>query len=141
MMPKCCGSFELVVAAPVGRQEAQPSVPLYADPFVMLLALLFLMQAWMFMKVGDFFSRRGHRAVALKLEATTKELKDLKEAHQKLCARTRATGIVVERIFLTTTGDLAHLNKQRCPSLRHSADLTEVQVCLHCQRVGPGTGT
>ena len=52
MMPKCCGSFELVVAAPVGHQEAQPSVPLYADPFVMLLALLFIMQAWMFVKPG-----------------------------------------------------------------------------------------
>ena len=103
----------------------------------MLLALLFLMQAWTFMKVGAFFSRRGHRAVALKLEATTKELNDLRAAHQKLCAKTKITGTLVERIYLTATGDRAHLNKQRCPSLRHSADLTEVQVCLHCQRIGP----
>ena len=72
----------------------------------------------------------------MKLEAVTLEMKSLQDAHQKLCAKTKTIGTVVERIYLTTTGDKAHLNKLRCPSL---CDLKEVQVCMHCQRVGPAT--
>ena len=130
----------MVAAAPTRRQAMQSGVPLDADPFVIFLVVLFLLQAAMFMALGGFFSRRSQRAVVVKLEAVGTELKNVRDAHQKLCARTRATNGLVERIYLTPTGDRAHLSKARCPSLRHSVDLRSVEVCLHCQRLGPDTG-
>ena len=41
-----------------------------------VLFVMFITQAWMFMKVGAFFAGRGQRVVATKLEATKEELKD-----------------------------------------------------------------
>ncbi len=50
VQPIGCGGFEMV-AGPTPRQTTQQSAPLYADPFVIFLVLLFILQAAMFMRL------------------------------------------------------------------------------------------
>ena len=74
------------------------------------------------------------------MKAVAQELTSIRGTHQRLCAQTTARSVDIGvSILLTTTGDKAHLSRA-CPSLSHSGGLKQIDVCLHCQRLGPDTG-
>ena len=144
VMPACCGGYEVALSSSAhGRAEKTTGdVLAYPDPFVLIMVMMFIVQALLFAWIGGCFPRRGQRALALRLEQTQEKLKKVELAHQQFCARTGAQAAMKmpERIFLTTTGDRAHLSTTRCSTLRHSVNLKEIVVCHHCQRLGPDTG-
>ena len=129
VLPVGCGGFDLVAATPTRRTAKQADVLYWADPFLIIMVLLFLLQAGLFMKLGAWLAGRGRRSTEMKLKAVAQELTSVRGAHQRLCAQTTARSVDIGvSILLTTTGDKAHLSRV-CPSLSHPG--------LNCQRLGP----
>ena len=168
VLPRCIGGSDLVVA--VNNYDEEVHEPAWApSPAVIMLALLgmliiLLVQACCFVQLGRWWAQRGRDVLELELKVTRtklstvrqdlelelkvtrtklstvrQDLKILRDAHRELQARECAGGSV-EKVFLTRTGEKAHLRAQ-CTSLRNSHGVREIPVCSFCRSTGPdGTG-